>query len=126
MRKTTEERQSHTETDNFQQRLVDHVEMVYSVALRLGGNPHVAERLTRSTMSRIWRQRNTLAQTFELKAELLHQLRLAFLDKQRIDLQVKMQWGGAPHTANRSQSSEIETSRSRDDNTEDSILVVAF
>ena len=125
MRKTDEHKQSHRDTMCFQQRLLEHVEMVYNVALQLGGNSRNAECLTRSTMSRIWRRRDTLPETVELKPELLTQLRQTFLDKQWIDLRIKTRWEYDSHTADRPLKAKTNNSRKNGEE-EDSVLAAAF
>ena len=126
MRNTHEEIKAPIGYEDFQQQLLDHVEMVYSVALRMSGNPHDAELLTRITMSRIWHRHNTLPQTFELKTELLSTLRQAFLDKQRINIRVKTRWGCDPYAVDKPLTSGIKTLRKRNEKTEDAILAAAF
>lgn len=64
---------------DFEQRLLDHVEMLYGVALKLTHNPWDAERITRVTMLQAWHWRNERNDKRSLKAELLKLLRHTFV-----------------------------------------------
>jgi hypothetical protein len=69
--------------DDFEQRLLDHVEMLYGVALKLTHNPCDAERITRRTMLCAWHARKPGDGRRQLKAELLKLLRRTFLSQSR-------------------------------------------
>lgn len=69
--------------DDFEQRLLDHVELLYVVALKLTHNPLDAERITRSTMLKAWCRRNELEGKPGLKADLLGLLRHTFVNQRQ-------------------------------------------
>jgi DNA-directed RNA polymerase specialized sigma24 family protein len=70
--------------DDFGQRLLDHVEMLYRVAVNLTREPRGAEYLTRSVLCQAWICREKLDGNPRLKAELLKWLRRAFLDHAKV------------------------------------------
>jgi len=69
--------------DDFEQRLLDHVELLYVVALKLTHNPWDAERITHSTMLQAWCGRNEWEGGPGLKADLLRLLRHTFVNQRR-------------------------------------------
>jgi len=66
---------------DFEERLLDYVEMLYGVALKLTHNPWDAELVTRITMLKAWRWRNERDDKRSLKAELLKLLRQTFINQ---------------------------------------------
>lgn len=66
--------------DHFEERLLEYVEMLYGVALKLTHNPRDAERVTRIAMLQVWRRQDKVGDVPSLKAELLKTLRHAFID----------------------------------------------
>jgi uncharacterized protein (DUF2267 family) len=67
--------------DDFEQRLLDHVEMVYAVALKLTRDPQDAERIARSTLLQAWHSRDKWEDARSLKAELLKLLRRIYVSQ---------------------------------------------
>jgi DNA-directed RNA polymerase specialized sigma24 family protein len=67
----------HTET--FDEVLLSHVEMCYSVALALTCNPHRAQDLASHVLTRAWRLRDNLDGKKDIKRTLLKALRRRFL-----------------------------------------------
>jgi hypothetical protein len=65
--------------DNFEQRLLEYVDTLYRVALKLTRDPQDAERITRTAMLQAWHSRNSLGAGRHLKAELLRLLRETFI-----------------------------------------------
>jgi hypothetical protein len=63
--------------DDFEQRLIEHVEMLFLVAMNLTRNNDAAEFITHGALSEAWNNRRHL-QGKKLKAELLTLLRLKF------------------------------------------------
>lgn len=111
---------------DLQQRLLDHVEMLYSVAIRLDNNPQNAERLTRAAMSRIWRQRSSFSGTVDLKRELLRQLRQVFRDKNQMNTRIQSRWGYLPESSGISIKRTSDILRDTNENSESPILVAAM
>lgn len=71
--------------ENFEQQLLDHVEMLYAVALKLTANSWDAERITRTTMQQAWQWRDSWDGQRHLKAELLKLLRQTVSEECRAD-----------------------------------------
>jgi len=65
--------------DDFGKRLLDHVEMLYRIALKFTLNPWDAEHITRNTLCQAWHCRERLDGSPHLKAELVKLLRQTFL-----------------------------------------------
>ena len=65
--------------EDFEARLLDHVEMLYGVALSLTGNPREAGHITRITMLEAWEWRQTWEDSRSLKSELLSLLRRKYI-----------------------------------------------
>ena len=71
-------------SDDFEQRLLDHVEMLYAVALKLARDPSDAERITRMTLAEAWRRRETWDRACSVKSELMTLLRQTFINHSQI------------------------------------------
>jgi DNA-directed RNA polymerase specialized sigma24 family protein len=67
------------QADVFEQVLLSHAEMCYSVALALTGNPEGAQNLAREILTEAWHLRDSAHGRKELKKRLLLGLREKFL-----------------------------------------------
>ncbi len=65
--------------DPFEQQLIEHVETLYHVALKLTKNPRDAEEVTRTALLQAWQWRSELENRHPLKGELLKLLRRTFV-----------------------------------------------
>jgi DNA-directed RNA polymerase specialized sigma24 family protein len=72
-----------TVSKDFESRMLEYVEMVYSVALRLTADPSKANALARETMLKAWQSREGLEHTDYPKAWLLTTLRDTFVKNYR-------------------------------------------
>ncbi len=70
-------------TDPFEQRLLEHVELLYDVAVDLTQNARKAESITRRALCDAWHNRRELAADNQIKSRLLTYLRRAFLEERK-------------------------------------------
>jgi DNA-directed RNA polymerase specialized sigma24 family protein len=69
--------------ESFEETLLSHAEMCYSVALALTRNPERAQELARSVLTGAWHLRDSVQGSEDLKRRLLSALRRSFVKDYR-------------------------------------------
>lgn len=73
------------QSEAFEQVLLDHVDLCYSVALALTQHPRDAQNLTRNVVSTVWQRFESTGNTTGIKLVLLSELHSKFLRDYRPD-----------------------------------------
>ena len=69
--------------NHFEQLVLDHIAVLYAVALKLTRNPDDAQRLTQSALTRAFRFRDSCKDAARIKTWLLTMLRNTFITEYR-------------------------------------------